>query len=268
MTLRQRHAEVTVGAVTVGSPLRVRFDLTKPADGTQNGGWVEVVNLADTSEARATTRGDPVTVVAGYQPGRTAVIFDGIVQQVDRRRDRQHPTRTLRVRVGDYVHSPPRLRGYTSRVYQGIVDARTVIRQLAADLTMQVGPLDAVPTSATVENWAYTGPTADALTQLCAAVGCCWFENDGQLRFRRRGRPRQPDVSDLVVGAGGGLIGSATVTDEGARASLWLNPLCQRGSRIRFDGVAPGGQWAVASLRHIGDTWEGPFETRTVLRAA
>ena len=67
---------------------------------------------------------------------------------------------------------------------------RAIVRDLVNDMDaadplsrISVGPLRAIPESASVTDFAYSGSASEGLTILLSKFGLTWFEDDGVIRF-------------------------------------------------------------------------------------
>lgn len=261
MALR-RIIRVTVAGAVV-EDTRVSFTVERQWDETQTTGAVEIYNLSRDRESLIYERGGALEIVAGYELS-AGVIFEGRVQRVTR--ERRKRARVTRISIGDLVRAPDRLGGVTSRSYRGPVLARSVVVDLANDVGLPAGPLDAIPEHATVTDYAWHGVSVEGLTSLLRGYGCVWYEDDGLLRFRKAGVP-QPDAVTVRVSAETGMIGSPTQTDEGAEVKTFLRSDLRLGGRVDLRSVTLGGVWLISALRQTADNWDGPFSSWCDLRA-
>ena len=253
--LYDRQIIVDVAELTITDP-RINFEIERQADETQTTGHVNVYNLSPEHEQRIIDRGEQITIQAGY-PETLAQVFDGQVERVTRARE--HLAKITRIKLGDMVRSAKRakgLSGVTSRSYDGPVTVRQIVRDLAMDLGLPIGPLDAIPEDATETDWVWSGPTGSALRVVLKGVKCTWYEQDGVLRVNRVGMT-QSDAPTIAVSPENGLIDAPIRTDEGAEARMFLNPAVVIGSRIELKSVLISGSWKVIGLRHAGDNWTG-----------
>ena len=263
-----RAAAVRIDGETIVAP-RVRFDLRRTADPTQDRGWVELHNPPPSQRDTIHRRGARVDVDAG-QPPHTGTLFTGRAQRIQRPRRAGDggPYAAFRLTVGDAAHGPGALGGRTNRAWAGPTSVRRAAADIIADLGLTAGPLTAVPETATVTDWTWTGPSAAALTELLGYAGCAWWDDGGTVRARRRGRPAQADAPAVVAAEDGRLVGVPTPTDEGLAATLLLDPLAAPGAVLTIPNGDHRGDWAIVEARHTGDTRRGRFVTRVELRAA
>ena len=265
--LYQRQIRTTVAGLII-EDLRQSLSLERHSDQTQDRGSIAIYNLSPAHESRIRDRGGPITVEAGY-PDTIALVFDGEVQRVVRARERT--ARITRITIGDQVRQKERLGGVSNRVYPGVESVRRIVADLIADMGLQPGPLDAIPSGATFTDFHWAGfPSVGGLRAVLngsepSLAHLQWHEADGVVRFSAPGKA-QVDAPTIVLSPDTGLIESPIVTDEGAEARAFLNPAIVLGCLIDLESAALSGRWKVTSLRHTGDTWSGEFETGMDLR--
>ena len=284
MTLYGRRVRVTVAGLVATQSLRIGFTVERQADATQTTGRVSIYNLSPSRANQIYSRSEAITIEAGY-PDTIATIFDGQVQRV--RQPRQGLAHITLIELGDKVNASGRLGGVTSRSYAGPVSVRAVVRDMVLDMDaadplsrISIGPLRAIPESATVTDFAYSGSAREGLTTLLRKFSLTWFEDDGVIRFNypsRRGgnapvqaddneRALQPDAPTIDISPLNGLVGAPLPTDEGAELKMFLNPQARVGGRLNLTSEALSGSFRIVGLRHDGDSWQGPFSTWTDLR--
>lgn len=242
---------------------RISASIERPADAAQDTGAVTIFNLSRVNEQQIYDRGTRITVDAGYPGGQIGQIYNGTVQRVQR--SRKNLARLTKINLGGMTYAPSVAGGFTARSYAGAVSVRSVVRDLAADMGLTVGPLDAIPATATVQDAAWSSQTTLALTQVLLGVGVTWYEDDGLLRTKAANRA-QPDSLTSLVSPNTGLIGSPVETDEGIEIKMFLNPVAQRGGIIQLSSETISGTWRIAALRHAADNWDGAFTTWCDLR--
>ena len=215
MTLYGRRISVTVAGQTITEP-RINFTVERQADRTQTTGQVSIYNLSPGREQQIYQRASDITIEAGY-PDTIAAVFQGEVQRV--RRPRQNLARITVMELGDNVRSPRRVGGITNRTYLGPNFIRRIITDIVDDMgesivltlaeqtsphaiggisRFDLGPLDAIPEDATMTDFAFAGPSAEALSIACKRVAAYWYEDDGVIRFRRLNEA-QPDAPTINV---------------------------------------------------------------------
>ena len=256
-----RQIEVAVAGFTIREP-RISLELEREIDTTQSKGKVDIYNLSASNEERIRERGESITVSAGY-PQTFAQIFSGEVQRVTRVREQL--ARITRIHLGDQVRQKNRVGGVTVRSYEGPVSVRQITMDLAADLKLPLGPLDAIPESATYENFYWASSTDAGMTALLRSVNCRWFERDGVIRINRAGTV-QADAPTISISPRNGLIESPIVTDEGIAVKSFLNANIILGCRINLRSATVNGSYKVVALAHIADNWSGRFITTAEMR--
>ena len=244
--LYDRQVIIMVAELELSEP-RISFELERHADETQTTGHVNIYNLSPEHEQRIIDRGEQITIQAGY-PQTLAQLFDGQVERVVRARE--HLAKITRINLGDMVRSAKRakgLSGVTVRSYAGPAKVRQIVRDLASDLGLPAGPLDAIPEDATETDWVWSGPTGSALRVILKGVKCTWYEQDGVLRVNSAGMT-QSDAPTIQLSPDNGLIDAPIPTDDGAEARMFLNPAVVIGCRIDLESQTLSGGWKVVGL--------------------
>ncbi len=260
-----RKIVVDIAGLTITGP-RISLELSRQIDRSQDKGSVEIFNLSPEHAGRIEERGERIIVQAGYKD-RAAIIFQGEVQRVIRKRERlSHITA---IALGDLVRDRKVLSGTYNRSWVGPAS----VREIAVDIISEgfgllAGPLEAIPEEATFTNFYWAGsPAVAALDALLGSVGATWFERDGVVRVNRPGFC-QTDAPILDVSPETGMIESPIRTDEGAEVRVFLEPRAVLGGAVEIRGSDTGiaGKWKIVGLAHKGDNWQGKFETFLDLR--
>ena len=257
-----RIIQLTVAGLRI-KDLKLAFDIERKPNESVPGGEISIYNLSEFDEDRIHERGGSIQLVAGY-PTTFAMLLDGTVEKVHR--ERMGSDRITRVEVGAQATSAKKLGGVTSRAYQGEESVRTILTEIVTlDLDLAIGPLDAIPASATVENWAWHGPAIAAVRSISRRVGARAFEDDGVIRFNKPGM-QQSDAATITLSRDTGLVGVPAITDDGAEAVSLLQPLARVGGIAEVDSEHVKGRWLIKGVRHRGDNWLGSFLTAYSLR--
>ena len=259
-----RRLEVEVAGLNI-KDLRINVELERQIDKTQDKGHVLIYNLRPAHEQQIEDRGRAIRVLAGY-PQTTAILFEGQVQHV--LRAREHLSQITRVDIGDRVRQKDRLGGVYFASFDGPVNIREIAYHIiVVTLGLPIGPLDAIPATATFTDFYWAGGSAvNALDVLLKRVDCYWFEADGVIRVNKVGLS-QVDAPTIVITPETGMIDTPIKTDEGAEVRTFLNARIVLGCVIELKSIALTGRWKVVGLRHSADNWEGNFETFCDLRA-
>lgn len=256
-----RQALIRVAGLTIEEP-RIAFDLRRTPDETADPAQIRIWNLSPEHEARIYEGDQPILLQAGY-PATLATLFDGAVQQIWR--EREDLSRITVLECTGMLQSRRLLGGITSRSYAGDVPVRRLIRDIIADLGLAPGPLDLINPAAQYRNFAWSRTSTSALSYLAHAIGLRWFESDGLIRFRREGVP-QPDAPTIDCNPDRGMISSPTPTEDGLEVRMLLTGEVQIGSKVHLRSEIYHGTFICTNIRHIGDTWDGPFETKLEIR--
>ena len=251
--------------------LRISLSIERHIDSSQNVGTVTIFNLSDEHESRIYRSPGTITIEAGYAETK-ALIFDGIVQRVQR--VRQNLSRQTVIKVGDRLRQQGgNLAKCTSTTFDGPAAVKDIFRYLANQIPISVVNLDLIPRSLTISNFAFSGKIELALSLLLKRGGLSWYENDGVIRINWP-RPKtqsaipQKDIVGVVLTPETGLIDRPIDTDEGVEAISLLNPAITIGGVVRLRAESFGqSDYKVVSLKHSADNWKtGKFQTWMELR--
>ena len=264
MELYGRRIRVRIAGLEITKP-QIAFQVEREPDETPPEGEVRLWNLTREHASQIYERGGPLTVEAGYGDALSELVNSEAEKVAHTRRD---TARITTIEFGGLVSAPTRLGGVTSRSWTGNETIRQIITDVVSDMGLTAGPLEAIPAGETAENWAWSGQSSRALTALTKRVDARWYDDDGVVRFTRRGQATT-GAPDLVLSKDTGLIGTPTITDRGANATSLLRPLARIGARVQVESDAVNGSWLVAGLRHEGtNDAAGRFQTGFELRQA
>ena len=248
--------------------LRIQVEIDRPADGTQSTGHVTIHNLSAERESQVYERAETIRVDAGY-PSTVATIFSGRVQRVVRARqvDNKGVHRLLKIALGDETRASGRLGGMTARAYAGQERVAAIVTDFAADMGLAARTAGVDP-QLTVTDWSASGKIVDALGDLLGPFQLGWYEQDGVIVVTPIGTTNgTPTDPPKPLSAETGLEGVPEITDEGATATMLLNPAVERGTHLLIESTIAAGLWRVAALKHTADNRGGKFHTRVELRA-
>ena len=144
-----RRPEVEVAGLTI-KDLRINVELERQIDKTKDKGHVSIYNLRPDHEQQIEERGDGILLRAGY-PQTTAILFEGRMGRVHRARE--HLSQITRVALGDKMRDKNRLSGMLFASLDGPVSVREIVRLIAADVGLPLGPLDLIPAAATITDF-------------------------------------------------------------------------------------------------------------------
>ena len=247
---------VTIGeddgsAVTL-TDLYIQFEVKKTLTSTPNEGTITIYNLSDTTETLIKENGVRVRLQAGYN-GQSALLFDGDIRKVER--NKVPPDRKTMITLGGNVFA---ITDSISNVsYEGSISVKQVITDTIPGFGLSYSGLDSIPDS-TLEDFSFTGRTADLFDQILKPINMQWFEDSGFISFSEIGTSTE-EVS--LINASSGLIGSPAVTDEGIKAVSLLNANIRPGGRVKVESELVTGIYKVTQLVYRGDNREGDFFT-------
>ena len=243
--------------VTVEDAMRIAFVIRKDSNQATQTSNVSIYNLAPPTASVIHLQGDSVRLEAGYEGNPLGLLFEGEILPDRINHDRTALERITTIGLGN-AHAA-RTMTIFSRSYD-----RTTVRQIAQDIVAELGiPLDAnslalLPTD-TVADWSFAGLAEDALTELLEPRGIRWYIVDCEMRFANAEQAAIPAV--FVLSEQTGMIGTPSPTDTGVRAKMVLNPDVELDQLVRVRSQYLNGQYAVTSVVHRGDTWEGEWAT-------
>ena len=203
------------GSRLIAEELRIAFEIRRESQPDEGPSNIKVYNLSERTAMRIQA-GDRARLSAGYG-NSLALLYEGEIQRVEQERTGMERVTTLNVgtarKVSEALYSGGK---------SGALPLKVIVIELVLEMGFGVGPLDAIPDER-VEGWAEAGAAADALTTLLRPRGVEWYEEGGEIRFSRQGMPsRSPE---FLLSEATGLIGTPSVTDTGARASMRVKPI-------------------------------------------
>lgn len=265
------------------SDLRVTFDITKNTKEDPNECTIKIYNLSEQSRAVVETPDSKVILSAGYAEENSLIMtFAGAIVDAYTYFDQADVVTELSVADG-YIE----LRDTAvSLGYAGGVKASLIINDIAKQmgLTLQLG--DELNDRTWVNGFSHYGPARDALHKVVRGTGLEWsIQNQTLQVIKAMGTTRR---SAVVLGADSGLIGYPKRNREGAKEKArvndrvsgrsadivssrqqktgwtvrslllpWINP----GDLVKMESRTIQGFWRVDSLRHIGDSFGGDWQT-------
>ena len=258
--LRRARLEVGAGgSILTINGLRMSFEVNAGVSDPKPT-RVQVYNLGARTVDRVTEHA-PMRLFAGYvEPPR--LIYAGEITRIKHAREGLE-----RVSTFEGAGSQSKRASTMFVVGQkGLVSLRAVVTDAVEAMGLEVGPLDAVPDEQ-LDGFTWELSAAAALDALLVqSRGITWTEVDGEIRFTRSQDPvTLPGV--VVINQHTGMIGSPSLTDDGAKVRVLLNPAIEVGRQVRLESEAVKGAFRVVAVLHRGDTWSGEFSTDLDLRS-
>jgi len=256
MRLYKRNLEVIIGesdgsAISI-TDLYIQIEIKKTLTSAPNEGTVTIYNLSDTTETLIKDKGVRIRVLGGYN-GQSALLFDGDIRKVER--NKQPPERMTVVTMGGNVYKITDAIANIS--YAGPISVKQVITDTISEFGLSYTGLELIPDS-TLNDFSFTGRTADLYDQILTPLNLSWFEDSGFILFSIIGSSTE---TVALLNSTSGLIGSPAVTDEGIKAVSLLNANIRPGGRVKVESKLVTGIYKVTQLVYRGDNREGDFFT-------
>ena len=262
------------GALSI-QDLLITFRVRRESTETPVQGEIAIANLKASNERYVRERGARVQLFAGHQ-GRSGLLLDGAVRRVSRRRDRLDRFTVI------HIGGDEEIRGaFFNRTYAGSVSVRTIVRDIISSFTgLSAGPLDLIPAGAAVDDWSYAGPSRTALTELIDPLGIRWYEENRVIRFTNKASitpgaplPVTPTTTGKihVISEATGMVESPTVTEDGIRVRIILNPFVNLDDLVDIRSIVTEqealGRQKIVVINHHGDNRTGDFFTELEIRS-
>lgn len=257
MRIYKRIIRVVIGeddgtAISIDS-LYIQIEVKKVISGKPNEGYVNIYNLAKSTEDRIREKGVRIRVFAGYDDQPT-LIHDGDIRRVDR--DRTDVDRITTITIGGNVVKLSQ--AIFNQSYSGQVQVKQIVQDAIPSFGIDAINLDQIPNDAFLYDFSFTGKTGDLLDKILDPIKVQWYENDNFIKFSLRGQGLDPVI---FLTKNTGLIGSASVTDKGIKFRSVLNGRIAIGDRIKIESQLVSGTYKVIQALHKGDNREGEFIT-------
>lgn len=276
----------TTRGIEIVPPMRITFEIDKDTEEEPNVHKIRIWNLSPETRAAIIKPDNFAVLYAGYdgEDGPLLIasgnVLDGWVY-----RDGPDIITQLELRDG-YVNVRDTV---VSLGYGGGVEARRVIREIAAQMGLSLLMADDAPNRTWANGFSYYGAAHRALHKVTAGTGLEWSIQNGQLQvIARRGvTPR----SAFVLAADSGLTNYPERTREGARekarvkdqktgdnrnivsekqqrdgwrVTSFLLPTVNPGDLIKMESISVQGWFRIEKLTHQGD-YGGPGDWQTEL---
>ena len=263
MTLYGRRVEVELRGgtddilATLTTP-QMTFEIKRQANDTPAEGGIVIWNLTEATGKLIESRVKAVALRAGYG-SMLGVIFEGPVRRVEHQRNKLD--RHTNILVGGQTLAKDGEAGpMTARSYTGRVAILQVVRDVVEDMGLTLGDTSLVPTEEVVD-WAWAGSARRALTSALAGHPVEWFEDNGVVQFSARGQEGGAAAGEITISIETGMVGSPTITAEGARVRTLLNPALKLGGSVRLIGAEVNARYKVVEMVQKGDNRQREFVT-------
>ena len=243
--------------------LKIAFDVSKSISSTQNEAEITVFNLSESSRNALGKELDEVILEAGYWPpggeDNTGIIFKGQIRDVEHSRD--GPTIVTRLKTGD---GDKAIRKATvSKSYPSGTAVQSVMEDIAKQMQEEGvvrGEWKLPEGDLTFHRpYAAVGSAKREMDQLGRGFGFYWSIQNGVLEVI----PGDGYVGGItLISPQSGMIYSPTITDNGVKVSVLLDPSVRPGRRVRIESHvmemnAQEGEYRVGECRFSGDNRDG-----------
>lgn len=257
-----RVIRVSVGGLLI-EHLRIDFETSATSDDAQNTGEVTIYNLSRSRYEQIAERGDRILLEAGYRlAGDPAVIFSGTTQRIWKARG--DTAFLTKIALGDALRSSKVKGGVTGQTFAGEEPVRDIAAALVADMGLELGPMDAIPSELTRTDFRADGKPGDALRSLIDDVDGVSVIIDGDIvRFAAGNKP-QPDSVRIVKTPRTGMIGVPEINEDGeVTIDMLLEPRARCGGEILIEGseYIAAAPYTIVGVDHKASNWTGKFTT-------
>lgn len=165
---------------------------------------------------------------------------------------------------------------YVSMSYQGIIPAQAIIsdciRQMGITCIYSPGVIAAAGQIRLPNGYAYAGPAANCLTQICGLCGFRWSIQNGVAQIHLPGEPITTQAyilnestglisvpKRIVIGAESKKEGEKKNTQYGYEVEYFLNGAINVNDMVQLQSRAASGFFKVKNLKITGDNLEGDW---------
>ena len=253
MRLYKRYIQVIIGnddnAISIDS-LYITFEIKKAISAKPSEGTVSIYNLNDTSESKIQEAGERIRILAGYN-GNADLLYDGDIRKIEK--NKQKLDRILTVTIGGNVFKLTD--AFFNKSYNGAISVSQIVQDAIPTFGLDAIGLEKIPAS-TLNDFAFTGRTADLLDKILNPLDVQWFEDDGFINFSVRGESTE---TIFVLKPGTGLVDSPGITDEGIKFKALLNGRIKINGRVKIESRLVKGVYKITQLVYRGDNRDGEF---------
>ena len=253
MRLYKRNVQVIIGsgenALSIDS-LYIEFEIKKALSGKPSEGFTNIYNLNDNSEAQIKETHERIQILGGYD-GRRDLLYDGAIARIEKVKQRLNRIMAIAI-SGNGIKLTDAI---FNKSYQGAVSVKQVVQDAIPSFGMDAIGLDKIPAS-NLNDFAFTGRTADMLDRILNPLDVQWFENDGFIDISLRGESTE---TAFVLKAGTGLVGSPSLTDKGVSYKALLNGRIKINGKVKIESRLVNGVYKNIQIVYRGDNRDGDF---------
>ena len=271
MNLPKRIINVQIGngegtALSIGTSERnstyIQMEIMKNISSKVNEGVVRMFNLSDSTENQIREKGKRVRVFAGYN-GKPILIHDGEITRVDRDPDEESLNRITSVSLAGKLIKISQ--SIFNKAYSGQVAVKQIVQDAIPTFGLDYADIDQIPDNEFLNDYSFTGKTSDLLDEILDPIKIQWFENDNFIRFSAREKTPETTESVVLLNSNTGLIGSASITEKGAKFTSRLNGRITLNSQIKIESNLVNGVYKVIQTLNSGDNRTGKFTTEGIV---
>lgn len=271
MNLPKRIINVQIGngegtALSIGTSENnstyIQMEIMKNISSKVNEGVVRMFNLSDSTENQIREKGKRVRVFAGYN-GKPILIHDGEITRVDRDPDEESLNRITSVSLaGKLIQISQSI---FNKSYSGQVAVKQIVQDAIPTFGLDYADIEQIPDNEFLNDYSFTGKTSDLLDEILDPIKIQWFENDNFIRFSAREKTPETRESVVLLNSNTGLIGSASITEKGAKFTSRLNGRITLNSQIKIESNLVNGVYKVIQTLNSGDNRSGKFTTEGIV---
>ena len=261
-----------IGSATEsGRAIHIKFDLEKTDVTSNNTGTISIWNLNDQHVSILEQKDCMVELHAGYGAS-LPLIFCGNVTNPETELEGADRKTDLDVVDGRIAVRDT----YVSMSYQGIIPAQAIIsdciRQMGITCLYSPGVIAAAGQIRLPNGYAYAGPAANCLTQICGLCGFRWSIQNGVAQIHLPGEPITTQAyilnestglisvpKRIVIGAESKKEGEKKNTQYGYEVEYFLNGAINVNDMVQLQSRAASGFFKVKNLKITGDNLEGDW---------
>jgi len=240
----------------------IQMEIMKNISSKVNEGVVRMFNLSDSTENQIREKGKRVRVFAGYN-GKPILIHDGEITRVDRDPDEESLNRITSVSLaGKLIQISQSI---FNKSYSGQVAVKQIVQDAIPTFGLDYADIEQIPDNEFLNDYSFTGKTSDLLDEILDPIKIQWFENDNFIRFSAREKTPETRESVVLLNSNTGLIGSASITEKGAKFTSRLNGRITLNSQIKIESNLVNGVYKVIQTLNSGDNRSGKFTTEGIV---
>jgi len=271
LNLPKRIINVQIGngegtALSIGTSERnstyIQMEIMKNISSKVNEGVVRMFNLSDSTENQIREKGKRVRVFAGYN-GKPILIHDGEITRVDRDPDEESLNRITSVSLAGKLIKISQ--SIFNKAYSGQVAVKQIVQDAIPTFGLDYADIDQIPDNEFLNDYSFTGKTSDLLDEILDPIKIQWFENDNFIRFSAREKTPETTESVVLLNSNTGLIGSASITEKGAKFTSRLNGRITLNSQIKIESNLVNGVYKVIQTLNSGDNRTGKFTSEGIV---